>query len=277
MGQLIRLGYIVRGIIYFLPGLIALRLALANAGASSAGITPSGAVELIAQQPLGRVLMLPIAVGLAAYALWGGARAIFDPLDRGKSTKGVLMRLGYLTSAVAFAGLFLAALKFVSGSSAHVIGDADWTVALLAKPAGRWIVGIIGVCWIAGAGITQMVIGWKGLFESDLKEEIMSSTERHWAIRLGRIGITARGVVFTIIGFLLVGVALNTNPSHARGMDGALLTLSQQPFGRLLIAAAALGLMAFGVFSMMCARWMRLDSNGSTRLTELRPKHSHSV
>lgn len=276
LGHLVRLGHIVRGIIYFLPGLLALRLAIATPGGTGAAITPTGAIDLIAQQPLGRFLMVPIAVGLAAYALWGGVRAVLDPLDRGHSTKGILTRLGYLTSAVAFAGLFFAAFQFLSGASAHVLGDRDWTASVLSKPAGRWIVGIIGVCWIAGAGITQMVIGWKGLFADDLKRETMSATEYRWAVRLGRIGITARGVVFTVIGMLLVGVALKTNPSHVQGMDGALLTLSQQPFGRLLIAGVGLGLMAFGAFSMMCARWMRLTSSGSSHSSQPR-RHPNIV
>ncbi len=263
-GYLMRLGFIVRGIIYFLPGILALRLALdaPGGGGSGSAITPTGALEMIAQQPLGRFLLIPIAVGLAGYAVWGLVRAVLDPLNRGNSVKGIGARIGYLLSAVAYAGLFVATYNFISGTMAHIPADRDWTAELLAKPSGRWMVGIIGLCWIAGAGITQIVIGWKASFEKDLRQERMSSTERRWAVRLGRVGHVARGVVFTIVGMLVVTAALTIGSQQSRGMDGALLELLKQPYGRILLAAVALGLMVFAAYSMMCARWMRLPSKG---------------
>lgn len=261
-GHLMRLGYIVRGIIYFLPGVLALRLALGAQGGGAA-ITPGGALEVIAQQPLGRFLLIPIAVGLAGYSLWGLVRAGLDPLDRGNSAKGIVTRLGYLLSAIAYAGLFAATFSFIAGSMSHVSTDRDWTADLLAQPAGRWMVGVIGLCWIAGAGITQIVIGWRGSFEKDLRHERMSPGERWWATHLGRVGVTSRGVVFTIVGMLIVAAALYLDPQRSSGMDGALLELSKQPYGRLLLSVVALGLMVFGLFSVMCARWMRLPSKES--------------
>ena len=94
-------------------------------------------------------------------------------------------------------------------------------------------------------------------FADDLDLGRVSPAERRWALRLGRFGIAARGAVFTIIGILMVGAALHAS-SHSGGMDDALLALARQPFGRALLAVAGLGLVAFGVFSAMCARWMRM-------------------
>jgi hypothetical protein len=82
---------------------------------------------------------------------------------------------------------------------------------------------------------------------------------------LGRIGIVVRAVVFAIIGIFLVATALHINPHHATGTDGALLGLLRQSFGRTLLAAAGLGLIAFGVFSAMCSRWMRMRASGPVR------------
>ena len=76
---------------------------------------------------------------------------------------------------------------------------------------------------------------------------------------LGHFGTVARGVVFTIIGVLLIAAAMHANPQRGVGMDGALLALARQPFGRVLLAGAGLGLVAFGLFSAMCARWMRMN------------------
>jgi hypothetical protein len=119
-----------------------------------------------------------------------------------------------------------------------------------------------------GAGIIQITAGWRGAFRKDLELDRMSPLERRWAVPLGRIGTVARGVVFTIIGMMLVAAAVNST-SHRAGMDGALLELAHQPFGRLLLAATALGLVIFGFYSVMCSRWMRV------RVSEHEPR-SHA-
>ena len=86
----------------------------------------------------------------------------------------------------------------------------------------------------------------------------MSRSERRWANRLGRIGIVARGAVFAVIGALMVAAALHAGARGSADLSGALVAILRQPFGRALLAAAAAGLIAFGAFSVMCARWMRI-------------------
>ena len=254
-----RFGFIVRGIIYALPGVLALQLAL---GMHGAAITQTGAIDVIAHQSFGRGLLVAIAIGLAGYALWGVIRTIFDPLHRGHSPAGLAKRFGYAMSAFAYASLFVATLRYLTGALQHVAAPRDWTAPLLANPWGAWLLGIIGVCWIAGAGVAEIARGWRGRFAEDLDLERMGGAERHWAMRLGRAGIVARGFVFTIIGILLVAAALHATPDQGFGMDGALLALARQPYGRILLAAAGLGLVAFGAFSVMCARWMRMRVAG---------------
>ena len=257
--RLERFGLIVRGIIYFVPGVLALKLALGTRGAA---MTQTSAIEMIGHQPFGRVLLVAVAVGLAGYSLWGVIRAVFDPLHKGHTARGLAKRFGYVTSALAYAGFLVATLRFLASSLPHVPKPYDLTAELLAKPFGAWLLGGIGLCWIAGAGIAEIVRGWRRSFEEDLALGRMGPAERRWATGLGRFGIVARGVVFTIIGILLVRAALHAGGHHASGMDGALLALAGQPFGRILLAAAGLGLMTFGVFSAMCARWMRMRAGG---------------
>jgi uncharacterized protein DUF1206 len=256
---LARYGLVVRGIIYSVPGVLALQLAL---GIHGSAMTQTGAIEMIGHRPFGRALLVAIAVGLAGYSLWGVIRVVFDPLHKGHTPRGLAKRFGFATSALAYASLLVATLAYVARALPHVAKPYDWTAGLLAKPYGAWFVGAIGLCWIGGAGIAEIVRGWRGTFREDLDLGRMGPAERRWAMRLGRFGIVARGVVFTIVGMLLVGAALHANPQHANGMDGALLALARQPFGRLLLAAAGLGLVAFGTFSAMCARWMRMHIAG---------------
>lgn len=267
-----RFGYIVRGVIYIMPGVLALQLALRAHGGA---ITQTGAIQMIGQQSGGRVLLIAVAVGLAGYALWGVFRAALDPLHKGHSPKGLAKRSGFAMSALAYAGLFAATLRFLAGALPHTASQRDWSVGLLEKPFGAWLVGIIGVCWIAGAGIGEIARGWKAGFEEDLALERMGATESRLAIPLGRFGTVARGAVFTIVGMLLVAAALHVRHPSAGGLDGALLELARQPYGRALLAAAALGLIAFGTFSVMCARWMRMPD--ATHAQHSRSSHSPSA
>ena len=252
---LLRFGFVVRGVIYMVPGVLALRLASGRPGAD---MTTSHAIEVIGQQPFGRFLVVAVAVGLGGYAMWGVIRAVFDPLGRGESPHGLAQRFGFALSAIAYAGLLAATLRSLGAVHAHLARPRDWIAVLLGKPLGALMVGVVGVCWIAGAGLGQIASGWSGRFERDLDRERMSAAERRWASRLGRVGIVARGVVFTIVGLIMVAAALHAGPHESASMNGALIEILRQPFGRALLAAAALGLIAFGAYSVMCARWMRI-------------------
>jgi uncharacterized protein DUF1206 len=264
IARLARFGHVVRGIIYFVPGALAVKLAL---GQHAQTTTQAGAIDLISRQPIGRYLLIPVAAGLAGYAIWGVIRAVLDPLQRGHTPVGIAQRFGYATSAIAYAALLAATVAFLTGTAAHVAPARDWSIGLLARPFGAWIVGLVGACWIFGSGLPQIVQGWRADFARDLSLERVGAGERRWAMRLGRAALVARGLVFTIIGLLLVAAALHRNPRGEGGLDGALLTLTHHSFGRLLLGAAGAGLMAFGVYSAMCARWMRTGKAGSATPT----------
>jgi hypothetical protein len=211
------------------------------------------------------VLLLVVLAGLIGYSIWGFTRALLDPLGRGDSPRGLGRRFGYAMSAFTYVSFVTLTIHLLMGSPSHADQSREWAAMLLAKPLGRWILGITGLCWIAGAGFLEIVLGWTGGFVKDLRWERMSRREHEWAVRLGRIGIVARGLIFTVIGFLLVTAALHGNPHRAGGMGKALEEIARQPYGRTLLAAAAAGLIVFGLFSILCARWMRTRS-GATPL-----------
>ena len=150
-------------------------------------------------------------------------------------------------------------MKLIGGvSSPMTSSNEDWTADLLSRPLGAWAVGIIGVAWIFGAGIGQVISGWKGSVQKDLDLEGRSSSEQWWAKNLARVGIVSRGLVFTMVGVFLVSAALHSRAEEALGMDGVLLQLLEQPYGRILLGILSLGLIAFGQFSVLSARWMRV-------------------
>jgi len=256
--RLTRWGYVVRGLIYLIPGALALRLALGSS--HGAAVTQTGAIEIMSREPFGRPILIFVAVGLGAYSLWGVVRAAFDPLRQGHSARGVFVRLGYVSSALGYAGFFIAALRLLAGKSAH--SSKDWLARLLETPIGPWALAIFGLCWIGGAGIAEIVKALRGSFERDLQTERMSPSEEKLALWLGRFGIALRGLVFGIIGGSFVAAAWHADPLRKRGLGGALLDVAHQPYGRFLLATVALGLIAFGLFSILCARWARTGAPG---------------
>ena len=152
--RLERFGFVMRGLIYFIIGVLALQLAI---GAGGATATPTSAIALIGRQPMGQLLLLIVAVGLAGYSLWGFVRAIFDPLGRGSDAKGLLARAGFLFSGVSYGLLLIpTVLTLLNKSSPSTASStAGVPAALLSGPYGKWIVVAFGTLWIA-AGAAQV-------------------------------------------------------------------------------------------------------------------------
>ncbi len=255
----LRFGQIARGAIYLVVGMLALRLSV---GIRDVAMSQTGAIAVIGRQPLGHVLLIALAIGLAGFALWDVIRALADPNHEGRSRAGMVKRIGFAVAALGYVGLAVITIRFITGPRPSTATSYDIIARVLAKPFGAWLVGIVGLVWTAIA-LVQIARAWRGHFERNLELERRSPAERSCAKALGRIGITARSLVFVIIGIFLVASALHANPHHSTGIDGALLALARQPFGRTLLIVAGFGLVAFGLYSIMCARWMRIGSSGS--------------
>ncbi len=254
--RLARLGYFVRGFVYGIPGLLALELALGVSGGQAT--TPTGAIMYIGRQPYGNILLIIVAIGLVGYSVWGLIRAVFDPFREGNDAKGLMSRFGYLVSAFGYGTLLIATLQYIAGTAVSANNPSDWSAKLLAQPWGRVAVAVIGIGWLLG-GLRQIYTGWKADFKDQFKWREMNAEEKTWSVRIGRFGLAARGVVFALIGAFLVQAAVLVNPAAAKGLDGALIALAEKPYGQVLLALVAIGLIAFGIYSMLLARWARIQ------------------
>lgn len=252
--RLARFGMVIRGVIYFVPGIVALQVALSL---RPSVMSQQSTIKLIATQPASQALLVATAIGLLGYAMWGIIRAVVDPLDRGHHIGGILRRLGYLTSAIAYIGMLAATVGYLVTAIAHD-SSSNWAASVRSHPLGAVVVAIIGVCWVLGAGLAQVADGWTGSFMRDFDEARMGPAVRRWALVTGRAGMISRGVVFTVIGGLFIISSTHASTRHTVGMDDALLQIFHRPFGRLMLGVAGAGLMAFGCFAAMCARWLRM-------------------
>jgi fumarate reductase subunit D len=251
-----RLGYAARGALYTATGFLALGIALRLGGGQATDL--SGSLLFLIANPYGKFVLIVMAVGLAAYSLWGFIRAIYDPLHRGSDASGYMARLGFLTSALSYAAIVILALQILAGSGGTSGDTTQKTIAsILNHPGGGPLTIVIGLIAI-GVGLGQFLEAYRATFARDLKGAEMSEQERTMAIRLGRFGMFARGVIFLVIGWFVVQAGLHHDPGQVQGFGGAFTFLLGQPFGRVLLGIVALGFVALGLHSFACARWIRL-------------------
>ena len=256
MEALTRIGYGTRGLIYIIMGLLAVQVALGKGGALA---SPLGAIAKIGKQPGGMVLLWVVLLGLISYSLWGVVRAVFDPLHKGNDMKGLIARAGFLVSAFGYAILILPTYGYITGKSLASSGSQSQKMitTIMAMPWGRWAIGIIGLAALA-AGLYQIYLGFKAGFDRQFETYALTPEQVKLATDVGRFGTAARGVVLTLVGGLIVLAAYRANPSQPIGMDAALATLLHQPYGIWLLGIVAVGLIAFGCYSMLSAFWFRL-------------------
>ena len=255
MDRLTRLGYGIKGVIYITIGILALGTAL---GKSATPADQLGAIGAIGKLPLGVPVLWVVLGGLVAYSLWGFIRALLDPFHKGTKLKGLLERGGFLVSGLTYASFVLPTYHLITGAGSGGSGDQtpQFVARVMSMPWGRWLVGAVGAAVVAG-GAYQIYVGARKNFEQRFKPYALSTDQRKAATQLGRFGTISRGVVFALTGLFLCLAAFLARPGEARGLDGALKFLDHQPYGLWILGIIAIGLMAFGVYSIMGAAWFR--------------------
>jgi len=256
--RLARFGYAAKGAVYCVIGVLAVMAAFGVGG----GLTDSrGAMQTILAQSFGKVLLGIVAVGLIGYALWRFVQAGIDAENKGTSAKGIAVRIGYAISGLIHCGLALTAAKLVVGAGGGGSGNGsqNWTAQVLAQDYGRWLVGVVGAI-IVGVGVSQFYKAYSAKFRDKLNAGEMSAAEQRWATRSGKLGFAARGLVFVLIGFFIVQAAWTYDASKVQGVGGALAALAGGPFGWLVLFIVATGLVAYGVFMFVQARYRRITT-----------------
>lgn len=240
---LIRIGFLARAVLYTLLGLIALT------GARSVADGTDGIFRAVENAPLGKVLLGVLAVGLAAYGLFRLASLAFDIEHHGSDAKGWTKRIGHGASAAGHFLLAWTAVSFLSGSGSGGGGDGTSaaTAGVLSAEFGGIMIGLIGLAFWAGA-IAQAMKGISGNFMQRIAPDAPRATRA-----IGGAGYIARAVVFAVIGWSLVEAGfLSRGAENVKTLGEAIAALAGTGWLFTLVAS---GLVLFGLFSAVLARW----------------------
>lgn len=241
---LVAVGLASYGLVHLVVAWLALQVAFGGGGDAS----QQGALRQLAEQPFGVVLLWTMAVGLLTLTVWQIMEAVVGRAGQ-RSARKVRRRLSSLGRAVVYLVLAFTAARVAMGSGSSS-GQSEETLSarLMAVPFGRILVAVVGLA-VVSVGISQIVKGVKRKFTEDLQGGVSQSV-----LRLGTIGYCAKGIALAIIGLLFGWAAVTYDPEKAGGMDAALSTLRDQPFGVILLSLMALGIAAYGLYCFFWAR-----------------------
>ncbi|MFC8410367.1 DUF1206 domain-containing protein [Arthrobacter sp. NPDC057259] len=248
--NLARAGYVFIGLVHILIGVIALQIDRGQGGEAD----QSGAIGSLASKPGGAILLWVGFAACAALALWMVSEAVVAGRAQGEAKDKVKETASAAGKAVIFGFLAITFAVFAAGGSKSSSQSAsDFTAKILAAPAGVLLLIVIGAA-IIGGGAYYVYRGVTRKFMEDLSVPGNPRTAVEW---LGTIGYAAKGVVLGVVGILIIVAAATADPSKSSGLDGGLKTLGSQPFGVVLLAATAAGLVCYGVYSMARAKYGR--------------------
>ena len=254
--HLARIGLVAYGVVHLLVAWLALQLAWGGGSGQSAD--QSGALATLAEQPLGRPLLWLLAVGLIALAAWQAAEVLrwrSRLSSSGDARKKALEKtVKSVAKAVLYAALAVLAIRTATGGGGGGGGGQQQAAGVFGWPAGRWLVGLVGLVVIGvGVYLVHKGVSKRFLQEVDLGQAPPQTTRL--VTRLGQAGFPAKGVSLAVVGGLLVYAAATFDPARATGLDGALRTILDAPFGKVLLTLVAIGIAAFGAYCFVRARY----------------------
>jgi len=248
-----RSGLVAKGLSFGLVGALALELAIGHGGKAT---SREGALAQLSDHSYGKIVLIALAVGFAAYALWRFVQAAAErPDEKDGEAKVWAKRAGYVGRGLIYAGLTYSTLRILGGGTSDPQDEKAHksTAMVLGWPAGRVIVVAAGLV-VIGAGLWNLYRGLARKFDDKWRVGELSPAVEKWGVRVGVVGHVARFVVFALVGVFLVEAAVHYKPKDAIGIDGALQKLAHASYGPFLLGLTAAGLVAYGVYCLVDAK-----------------------
>lgn len=245
----VRVGLVAYGIVHILIAWLAVQLAIGHGAGSASG---SGALSELAQKPFGPVLLWIVGLGFFALVVWQLVEALLGHREE-DGAKRVFKKATSAGKAIVYGTLGISALKIAIGSGSSGGGTDTLTSRLMSLPFGALLVGAVGVVIliIAGAHIYK---GFTEDFRDKLKAKGIAGQSGRLYTGLGKVGYISKGLALAVVGGLFIYAAFTHDPNKSGGLDQALKTVLEQPFGAPLLILVALGLACYGLF---CFAWAR--------------------
>jgi hypothetical protein len=253
--RLMRLGFIARGVLYFLIGLLTLLSVLQNGSKAHGGMTRT--FDAIHSERPGIVLLAGLAVGFAGFAFGMVWTAIFDWNNDGNSAAGLARRAGTFIGGLGHVGLMASAILLIVGHEPEGHGTRRFAELALSYPFGREGVAIAGL-WAVGYGLFLLSKTIIGRVDHLLDLRSMRPFSARCVGAIGRFGMFSRAVIYVTIGIVLAIAGIHGDATNVVGFGGAMRTLSDNPFGAASLTLIAAGLIAYGIFMFIEARYRRI-------------------
>ncbi len=247
-----RAGYVAAGILHLLIGVIAFGLARGGSGSAD----QSGAIGRLAGSPGGTLLLWFCFIGCLALALFQLATTVFGTKTL-RDREKLKARLKSGGQAAVYAAIGVTFGRYALGGSSNSSSSTrSLSATLMSNPAGSALLLAVGT-GILMVGGYFVYSGATRRFRRNLSG-LPAGRPGTAVVVLGTVGYIAKGFALGVLGVLVVVATVTNNPEQSTGLDGALKTLRDQPFGAWLLGAVAVGLMAYGVFMIIRSRYQRM-------------------
>jgi hypothetical protein len=249
-----RAGFAASGVLHLLLGFIIGQLAFTGGGGNA---DQSGALATLGSQTGGAILLWVVAVGLVALGLWRVAEAVIGSKpgesSRSNDDNPAWKRAKSLGLAIVNFAIAISAARFAMGSGqSSSQQNSGLSAQLMQSGWGKFLLIAVGLGVMAVGGYHI----YKGASQKFLDELRVSGGRAITAV--GVTGYVAKGLVLAGAGLLVILATLQADPAKASGLDAAVKTLGQAPFGKFLLIAAALGIASFGAYSFVRSRYNRM-------------------
>ena len=255
IGPLARMGYVAKGIVYLMIGVMAGLFAMGRR--SHPGDFSTVLLQLF-HEPFGEVLLALLALGLFGYGVWCLIQAIMDTENKGTTIFGIVTRVFYAGVGFVYLAIGWSAIQLLSRTSTLRQGDKpeqEWTARVFSiSSVTRWFAvltgfGFLGFCICE---VRRLYVEGVEILRPEGRKEVIDNVAMH----IGQIGIVARAALFAIIGCSLVWSGITFDPHKVRGISGALVEVQREPNGQWLLMAISIGLIAYGIYMFLLA-WRR--------------------
>jgi len=246
---LARGGFAMNGLLHILIGAIALSVAFGSDAEADQG----GALGQLAANPGGILVLIVVTVGLWALGLFQILEAL---LVRGTDKDDWVARAKEGGKGIAYLAVGSSAAVYVFGGVTDSSGQTqDLSAELLATPGGVFALILVALV-VAAIGVYFILKGARQKFLEDITEPRGPVTTGIVVLGIG--GYIAKGIALVAVGGLFALAAATTDPSAATGLDGALKSLVELPFGVAILTLVAVGLIFYGVYCFARAKYADL-------------------